>query len=169
MVENVKEKEEAMSPEEQAEAGQEEYIFPEEEIKPKWFKNKTITIIGIIGIVLLIATIVFFVNQIWPSLYEIIKGKNALHFYGDNYLTRIRAEDQIYKGRDFIMGQLVYLELLGIPALVCIIIFVLSFVGQVMAKKRQISRKNKLEKKFYKEKERIRKMKEEAVAEANEE
>ena len=52
---------------------------------------------------------------------------------------------------------------------VCIIIFVLSYVGQVMAKKRQVSRKNRLEKKFYKEKERIRKMKAEAVAEANEE
>lgn len=169
MAENVKEKEEAMTPEEQAQAGQEEYIFPEEEIKPKWFKNKAMTIIGLLGIVLLIGTIVFFVNRIWPSLYEIIKGKNSLHFYGDDYITRIMAEKQIESGRDFIMGQLVYLELLSIPALVCIIIFVLSYVGQVMAKKRQVSRKNRLEKKFYKEKERIRKMKAEAVAEANEE
>lgn len=127
-----------------------EFVFDEEPIKPKWFSNKVITFIGIFGVILIVLGCIYFIKNIWPDLYVIIQGKNTLIF-SDNAGMKSDAKRNIILYSSRMYGKLVYLELLGIPGIICLLIFILNYVRQVLAKKRQDERRKKKEQKFNKE------------------
>ncbi|MDD6572014.1 MAG: hypothetical protein PUF12_06495 [Thermoflexaceae bacterium] len=145
---------------------EEEFVFDEKPVQPKWFKNKVINIIFIIGVIILLCLAVFFVRKVWPDVVEYFKEKRLYQqaVKEDHGNDIILHRDHFNTVKEDLAGHAVYFELIGPVGLVCVLIFICNYLRQLAAKKMQDARRKKKEKKFYKEKQ--RKEQKEAIGEA---
>lgn len=143
----------------------EEFVFDEKPVQPKWFKNKVVNIFFIIGVIIIICLAVYFVRKVWPDVVNYFKERRLYQ----EAVRKDESNDMIIRGshydsaKEALAGHAVYFELIGPVGLVCVLVFVVNYLIQVAAKKMQDARRKSQEKKFYKEKEKRRKEREEAV------
>lgn len=145
--------------EENEEADIEEFVFDEEPVMPKWFKNKVVDVIALIGIIILIGTVFYFIKYMWPDIYEIMRNRKLERYYeskGDT-LNAVLANNRVDESAAAVMGKVIYFEIFGSAGIILLLIFVFHYLLQVFAKKRQETRKKRKERKFNREKEKQRK------------